>query len=66
MRKISDDLTSRLVIAEERVSELRARVSQQKPPKLERNRIKTFQKKKKEKNIQVPWNNNKRYIICMM
>ena len=28
MRKISDDLISRLVIAEERVSELRARVSQ--------------------------------------
>ena len=65
MRKTSDDLTSRLVIAEESVSELSARVSQQKPPKLERNRIKTFQKKKKErkeKNIQVLWNNNKRYM----
>lgn len=66
MRKISDDLTSRLVIAEERVSELRARVSQQKPPKLESKQNKNFPKKKKEKNIQVLWNNNKRYIICMM
>ena len=50
MRKTSDDLTSRLVIAEERVSELRARVSQQKPPKLESKQNKNFPKKKRKEH----------------
>lgn len=66
MRKTSDELTSRLIIAVERVSEFR--VSQYKPPKLESKQNKNFtkNKQKKEQNIQVMWNKNKRYIICMM